>query len=268
MSRSITTEALRTLIQKHVDAYCESTGQQRIWRQPLLCTACVNERFKQLRSMVSWDHLLPNDLLPKAKAVIVFFLPFTKAIAVENHRGRRPAHSWAVAYEVTNRLIEVICQRFKEHLREAGFHSEVTPSTHNFDEKRLISCWSHKHVGYLAGLGRFGVNSQLITPSGCAGRLGSLVTDAPLKDSPLVHSQELCLYKQGKACLICKDRCPVSAVKIDGIDRPVCWQRLKTNLAVSETLAGRQITTHVCGKCQVVVPCSFKVPGRQDRLQG
>jgi epoxyqueuosine reductase QueG len=218
--------------------------------------------------MVARDHLLPNDLLPKAKAVIVFFLPFTKAIAVENHRGRRPAHSWGVAYEVTNRLIEVICQRLREHLREAGYRAEVTPATHNFDEKRLISRWSHKHVGYLAGLGRFGVNAQLITPSGCAGRLGSLVTDAPLQDSPLVHTRELCLYKRGKTCLICKDRCPVGAVTMDGIDRPVCWRRLKTNLSVSETLAGREITTHVCGKCQVVVPCSFKAPGRQDRRLG
>ncbi len=268
MSGSISVEALRTLIQKQVDAYCASTGRQRIWRQPLLCTAVADERFEQLRSMVAGDHLLPDDLLPKAKAVIVFFLPFTKAIAVENHRGRRPAHSWGVAYEVTNRLIEAICHRFREHLRAAGYRAEVTPATHNFDEKRLISRWSHKHVGYLAGLGRFGVNAQLITPSGCAGRLGSLVTDAPLTDSPLVHVKELCLYKQGKTCLICKDRCPASAVTIDGIDRPVCWQRLKTNRAVSETLAEREITTHVCGKCQVVVPCSFKAPGRRDRRQG
>lgn len=263
MRRAMATETLRALVADHVEAYCQASGQRRIWHRPLLCAARADRRFERLRNMVAADHLLPGDLLPGARAVIVFFLPFVKAVAVENHRGRRPACSWAVAYEATNRLIAAVCRRLKDHLSDAGYRAEVTPATHNFDNVRLVSRWSHKHVGYLAGLGRFGVNAQLITPSGCAGRLGSLVTDAPLEESPLVGARDLCLHKQGKKCLICRDRCPVGAVTTDGIDRPVCWERLKSNLVVSETLAGRETTTHVCGKCQVVVPCSFKAPGRQ-----
>ncbi len=136
----------------------------------------------------------------------------------------------------------------------------MTPATHNFDPIKLISRWSHKHLGYIAGLGRFGINAQFITPSGCAGRLGSLVTDAKLGNSPLVREKELCLHKKGYKCLVCVDRCPVSAVSESGITRKLCWERLKSNLLQTESLAGLENTTHVCGKCQVFVPCSLSAP--------
>jgi acyl-CoA dehydrogenase len=71
-----------------------------------------------------------------------------------------------------------------------------------------------------------GINAQLITPSGCAGRLGSLVTDADLGNSPLVQATELCLHKRGAKCLACVKRCPVKAVTETGIQRRRCWQRL------------------------------------------
>ena len=35
---------------------------------------------------------------------------------------------------------------------------------------------------------------------------------------------------------------------------------LHDNTNKTKELAGLEETTHVCGKCQVVVPCSFKIP--------
>jgi epoxyqueuosine reductase len=105
-----------------------------------------------------------------------------------------------------------------------------------------------------------GINAQLITPSGCAGRLGSLVTDADLGNSPLVQATELCLHKRGAKCLACVKRCPVKAVTETGIQRRRCWQRLNANQIHGEQLRGFAASTHVCGKCQVLVPCILKIP--------
>ena len=158
-------------------------------------------------------------------------------------------------------MIKSLCEQIRIFLERAGHASALIPVTHNLDPDKLMARWSHKHLGYIAGLGRFGVNAQLITPSGCAGRLGSLVTDADLGDTPLVTRDELCLHKNGQKCLVCVKRCPVGAVsEITGIDRKKCWTRLKSNRRETKELAGLGQTTTVCGKCQVLLPCSLKIP--------
>ena len=105
----------------------------------------------------------------------------------------------------------------------------LTPATHNFDKERVVSLWSHKHLGHLIGLGRYGTNCQLITPEGCGGRMGSLVTDLELGDHPLVTAEELCLLKAGKTCGKCIKTCPIQILTEDGMDRPHCYARLREN---------------------------------------
>ena len=263
MKKLITPNDLRKIIDDYVTTYPETTGERNIWRGPLLATARADERFDILPRIAAEDHALPQDLLSSAKSVVVFFVPFVKELAIENHKGEIPCRNWGLAYESTNRLIKNLCEHIRQHLEDRGYKTELTPATHNFDHVRLVSRWSHKHLGYLAGLGRFGVNAQFITPSGCAGRLGSLVTDADLGDSPLVEKKELCLHKNGHKCLVCVKRCPVSAVSESGIDRKRCWERLNYNLDQTEELIGLEKTTYVCGKCQVLVPCSLGIPKRK-----
>ena len=112
----------------------------------------------------------------------------------------------------------------------------------------------------IAQLPKILYENQSITPAGCAGRLGSLVTDAELGDNSLIKDKELCLHKNGHECLVCVERCPVGAVSEVGIDRKLCLERLKANLVQTVELAGLENTTHVCGKCQVFVPCSLRAP--------
>ena len=162
-------------------------------------------------------------------------------------------------YNDTNALIGRINQGFEMLLGRYGFNSAVTPPTANFDKVSLMSRWSHKHLGHLAGLGRFGVNAQLITPEGCAGRLGSLVTEADLGDHPLMGDTEPCLYKRGEDCLQCAEACPVKAVTVDGIDRARCYTRIKAAQKAAH-LADLPEYTETCGKCQALLPCSFS-PG-------
>jgi len=258
---SITADDLRELIEKYVADYPEATDEKKIWRTPLLVTAEADARFDILPEIAADDHVLPKDLLSGARSVIVLFIPFVKELARENHKGKIPCRNWGLAYEATNRLINKLCKHIELFLEKSGYQSALVPATHNFDPEKLMARWSHKHLGYIAGLGRFGVNAQFITPSGCAGRLGSLVTDADIGDSPLVMEKELCLHKNGHKCLVCVQRCPIGAVSENiGIDREKCWIRLKSNLSETPEMAGLEETTHVCGKCQVLVPCSFKIP--------
>lgn len=256
-----TAQDLRELIETHVAAAPEMRGDPPLWRTPLLATAAADDRFALLPRIAAPNHVLPADLLSTARSVVVFFVPFAKSVAVKNHKGDTPCRNWAVAYEAANRLINGFCERLRERLADEGHASALIPATHNFDHESLMARWSHKHIGYIAGLGRFGVNAQFITPAGCAGRMGSLVTEAPFPDSPLVTEDELCLHKNGHKCLVCVKRCPVGAVSATtGIDRRRCWERLKENLARLPALAGLSEDTHVCGKCQVLVPCSLKAP--------
>lgn len=261
MARSVTPEELRGFIENYVMDYQKITEEKNLWRSPLLVTAKADSRFDILPQIAADDHVFPKDLLATGRSVIVLFVPFIKDLAKENHKGDIPCRNWGLAYESTNILINDLCGQIKLFLEDAGYKSALVPATHNFDHKKLMARWSHKHLGYIAGLGRFGVNAQFITPSGCTGRLGSLVTEADFEDSPLVMEKELCLHKNGHKCLVCVRRCPIGAVsEKTGIDRKKCWARLQSNLMETQELAGLKETTHVCGKCQVVVPCSFKIP--------
>lgn len=260
MTTSLGMADIRSEVENYVAAYPQKTGEPAIWRTPLVACARADERFGILPKIAADDHTLPGDLLAGAKSVVVFFIPFHKDLAKENHKGDTPCRNWGLAYESTNQLIGRLSEHLKAFLVAGGHATELTPATHNFDEQRLVSRWSHKHLGYITGLGRFGVNGQLITPAGCAGRLGSLVTAADLGDHPLVTEEELCLHKRGGKCQVCTKRCPVEAVSEAGIDRQRCWARLNYNLHETEALAGLDSHTHVCGKCQVLVPCSLKIP--------
>lgn len=230
------------------------------WQSPLVVTATIDSRFERLPQIAAHDHFHPHNLLPTAKSVIVFFIPFKKELVRENKAGDRPCRNWGVAYVQTNDLIDRLSQSIGSMLAADGFKSGLTPATHNFDEARLMARWSHKHLGYLAGMGRFGVHNMLITPQGCAGRLGSLVTEADIGDHALIDSGEACLLKAGKSCGKCVQACPVEALAENGFDRRGCWNRLHENRAMLDYFADLPESTDVCGKCAAMMPCSFFNP--------
>ena len=236
------------------------SGKTGWWRPPLMASTTIDDRFGALPDIAADDHYLPSDLLESATSVIAFFIPFKKALVLENQKGDRPSRNWGLAYVATNDLIGRISRALDDFLATRGFQSGLTPATHNFDEKKLMARWSHKHLAHLAGLGRFGVHHMLITPAGCAGRFGSLVTDADLGNHPLIESETACLMKAGQECGKCIDACPVGAIGPAGFDRRRCWNRLLENKRSLEVLSDLPASTHVCGKCAATMPCSFKNP--------
>lgn len=235
------------------DAAARSTTGTR-WRAPLVRYASAHDpMLAELKRIVRPSHSTPEELLPGAQSVIVWFLPFERPIPKGNAPGRLASIGWADAYVETNALIRAIAQRLADGLAERGHRSAVMPPTHNFDTETLMSDWSHKHVGYVAGMGQFGLHQMLITPAGSAGRLGSLPTTAVLEPTPR-SSQQACLYRLDASCTACVDNCPVGALDLDGsFNRRACWDFCLEN----QDHNGR---ADVCGKCLSVVPCSYVDP--------
>ncbi len=226
------------------------------WKPPLVAYADAHDPlFERLKEVIGPAHLTPRELLPGAETVIVYFLPFRERVARSN-RGAGPAsEDWAIAYIETNELIDTINSQLALALERDGYAVVTVPPTHNFDEERLISNWSHKHAGYIAGLGTFGLHHMLITASGSAGRLGSLVTNARITPTPR-PDHEACLYKHDGSCRACVERCWVGALQEDSFDRHKCYDICLDNARTYAELG----LADVCGKCVSVVPCSFIDP--------
>ena len=260
MANPITVDDLRKLAVTFVDKDPGRLGTDGWWQTPLLTAAPIDERFDQLPQIAAGDHLLPWDLLPTAKSVIVFYIPFKKDLVKANKPGERPCREWGVAYVQTNDLIGRLSQALGDFLNEHGYQSGLTPATHNFDDVKLMARWSHKHLAHLVNLGRFGINHLLITPVGCTGRLGSFVSEAELGDHPLIDTETACLLKAGKECDKCIKACPVAALSENDFDRRNCWNRLNDNRRVLDYFSDLPESTHVCGKCAALVPCSFINP--------
>ncbi len=226
------------------------------WKTPIVGFADAGDPlFSRLKRVVRDSHSLPGDLLPGARTVIAYFLPFDKAIARSNHRGAFSSEAWAVAYIETNRLIAEINERLNRLLEAQGFTGTSLPATHNFDEAQLMSDWSHKHVAYIAGIGSFGRHHMLITDQGCCGRLGSVVTDAAIPATGR-SDRERCLFKHDGSCAKCESRCPVEALGDAPFRRHACYERLLENARRHECHG----LADVCGKCAAIVPCSFVDP--------
>ncbi|MBW1697687.1 MAG: epoxyqueuosine reductase [Deltaproteobacteria bacterium] len=259
-NHSLSIENLRKIAERYVAEEPGRLGAAGFWKSPLLVTASIDERFSSLRQIAAKNHLHPHELLASARSVIVFFIPFKEELVRENQIGDRPCRNWGLAYVQTNDLIGRLARKLSDFLAASGRKSELTPATHNFDEKTLTARWSHKHLAYLAGLGRFGTHHMLITPAGCAGRLGSLVTEAELGAQPIIETDEACLLKAGEQCGQCITACPVNAISDSGFDRKRCWDRLNDNYQTLTCYSDLPETTHVCGKCVAMMPCSFENP--------
>ena len=257
---AISANQLQERISDIVDDEPARIGNTGWWQKPLIATAPIDQRFDVLPDIAAKDHLHPHDLLPTAKSIVVFYIPFTKTLVKENKKGERPCKNWGVAYVQTNNLIEQVSRALEAFFADNGYKSGLTPATHNFDEQKLTARWSHKHLAHLVGLGRFGTHHLLITPAGCTGRLGSLVTEAELSEHSLMKTDEACLLKAGRQCGKCIQACPVQALGEDSFDRQRCWERLNENRDTLNYFADLPETTHVCGKCAAIMPCSFKNP--------
>jgi epoxyqueuosine reductase len=251
---SIRTVELAEFITATVQRLVAEADTLTEYREPLVGFAAANDpRFLDLCRVAEPSHMMPGDLLPGARSVVSFFLPFAPWVVEANTQHREQvAREWAVAYVETNALIGRITACLIEALAERNIRSAAEPATHNFDPLSLVSRWSHKSVAVIAGLGSFGLHQMVITDAGCAGRFGSLVLNAELPVRP-AETKERCLYFHDGSCLECVQRCPVQAIdESEPLGKKRCYQRL---LDVAQGYKDLGLAD-VCGKC-AIGPCSF-----------
>jgi len=245
---------LRNYVIGAVRRLVTEAGTVTAYREPLVGFASADDpRFEALRDTVP-GHRLPQDLLPDARTVIAFFLPFERRVVDANAtHPENVASEWATAYVETNTLICQITTHLIEALAKRRIGAVAEPPTRNFGPVTLTSSWSHKSAAVIAGLGSFGLHHMVITDAGCAGRFGSLIIDAAL---PIAATQtkERCLYRHDGSCRKCIERCPIQALDPDGsLDRKRCYQHLQ---AVSESHVHLGAVS-VCGKC-ALGPCALQ----------
>ncbi|MHB8076068.1 MAG: 4Fe-4S binding protein [Desulfosporosinus fructosivorans] len=231
----------------------EKANTHTQYRKPLVGFASAHDPlFDQMKEIIGPHHLHPTELLTDAQTVISFFLPFAKTIITANRESPGIAREWAVAYLETNTLIATISSTLKRELSAQGINVVTQPATHNFNEQDLTARWSNKSVGFVAGLGTFGINHMLITPSGCGGRFGSTVISAVIPPTPR-PTQENCLYLRNSKCQFCVTNCPTGALTIKGLDKHRCYAQL---LEVDKQFPDLGLCD-VCGKC-AVGPCAYR----------
>ncbi len=226
------------------------------WGVPLVKFAkAADPIFLQLKTAVSPTHVVPQDLLVNARTVVSFFLPFPKSVSFTNTKDHLSSPEWAVSYIETNELIKQLSYHLREVYTGVGEKVVTIPATHNWIEDKLISNWSHRHVAFIAGLGRFGVNNMLITEQGCCGRVGSLITSARIEPD-LRPEEEYCLYRYDGSCKKCVGKCINEALFKDSFDRFKCYDQVLKNVEEHKAIG----YADVCGKCLAAVPCSHTNP--------
>ncbi|SMP51960.1 epoxyqueuosine reductase [Anoxynatronum buryatiense] len=243
---------IREWIQQYVADYPGQKALENCWQSPLTAFAPAEDpRFHHIKNWGQPKHQLPSDLLPEARTVVAYFLPFLPVIPHSNRNGRLASREWGRAYLLTNQLIADLNLFLKDQLEQAGFKAAFAQATHNFDETTLMSVWSHRHVAYLAGLGNFGLNNMLITEKGCCGRVGTLVTSALVTCQPMTPA-ETCLYRYNGSCGLCVQRCVNGSLTLDAFDRHRCYEMCLENASALSSMG----LADVCGKCTVGLPCS------------
>ena len=249
---------LAKVIDEAISTFEDENGIKNFWEPPLLAALSASHPLVPgLKQSVSPSHLLPDELLPGAKSVVVFFIPLANRIIDSNLAGEAASEEWALSYVLTNSLLGFISDEMEKVLAGHGFQAAKIAATHNFDKATLMSRWSHRHLAWIAGLGSFCLNNMLITSKGCCGRFGSLVTDADCGALGIKAASgpqnERCLNKSHGSCGLCQKKCPVGAYGDDGkFDRHKCYEACLKNAEIHKTIG----PADVCGKCLVGLPCS------------
>lgn len=235
-----------------------------LWRRPILKFADgESPEFLRLRQSVLPDHYLPQQILPGAKIVVSYFLPFSRQAAESNRGGRYASPLWAAAYQQSSQLLPLINERLCQALRQRGWRAAVPQDTGYAGPGIYKSRWSQRHIARIGGMGTFGLHNLLITDSGCCGYYSSVVTDLEAPPDRML-TEERCLWRSRGNCGQCRRQCVGGAWDEEG-------RFLRENcLAMCMETADHychgefEQLADACGKCAVGLPCSLGVPGREE----
>jgi len=183
----------------------------------------------------------PGDLLRGARSVVVMAIHLPDA-AFES----APSREYSMSYMVANQELNRIAFRIAKFLQEEGHRAIQVPASPPYDLTHNMGDLSHRHAGYLAGLGVFGKSGLLLSPKfGPRMRLVSVITEAPLTaNGPL--ALDLC-----GDCEKCLRACPPKALKGSGLVDKVACNARHIEIGSELQLADWE---QICGVCIRVCP--------------
>ncbi|MBE5781126.1 MAG: epoxyqueuosine reductase [Clostridiales bacterium] len=223
----------------------------------------------QKEEAVGYQFELPEYWLPGAKTVISFFAPKSQEVREDNGADlEAPSLYWLHARKEGQDYIDAICRKVIELLEGEGykavapsldsrFHAGTIRKNEAGEEYKFpfTSNWSERHVGYICGMGTFGLSKGLITEKGIAGRFGSIITDWVTEPKKREYTG---IYDYCTKCGACVRNCPADAITLEeGKNHPKCAVFLKSERFTPYA------PRYGCGKCQVKVPCEHGIPGRK-----
>lgn len=248
------------------------TGEIRIFDEPLTGFASADDKlFESFKKseVIGPDFFSPPEWLPEARTVVSFFLPFSEVVRTSNRKGtEEPSAEWLYARIEGQEFIGKFMLTLQEHLKEKGIRSCIPSLDERFkisfenartgDEPdfHADSRWSERHAAYACGLGTFGLSRGLITEKGMAGRFASIIISEAIEPSVRNYTG---VYDYCIKCGACVRNCPVNAVSLEhGKNNIRCNEHV-------ERMKNKYSPRYGCGKCQVGVPCEFRIPAMRNK---
>lgn len=253
-------------------------GRGKYWDRPLVGFASGEDPlFKAYKKIIGQFHFTPQEIFRRtfgnqktsqALSVIAWILPHVEEIRVSNREEPKyPSRLWAHARDFGEQFNVKLRNHVVSLLKKKGYQAVspmISPHWKRVRSPRvgLASAWSERHTAYACGLGSFGLSDGFITPKGKAIRVGSVVTNLPLKPSAkkYPHHRANCLYFFNRTCKVCALRCPAGAITAKGHDKDKCQEYSYNTIAPLRAEYGVKITG--CGLCQTKVPCEYEIPKR------
>lgn len=258
----------RNLISADMPCAPEDVGHAMFGRPVLAVGRADDPLWEAMKAPEAVGRLFrtPQEWLPGARSVLSYFVPFTDYVTAGNRGPGWPGAGWICASRWGQQLLTSVCHRLEAYLRRGGYEALGPSAGKDFlsvgkagDDPRTAglsytSNWSERHVGYICGLGTFGLTRALITEKGVAGRLGSVITTLPLAPDRRNYTG---LTAYCTDCGACAARCPAGAVRPGvGKDQDACQAWL-------HRIEQRYPGCHGCGKCMAGVPCEHGIPARR-----
>ncbi|MGE4588479.1 MAG: 4Fe-4S binding protein [Acidaminococcaceae bacterium] len=271
MHKEYLIEAVTDFVRKSPENYIqkeyalsEDVIGTKIYEDPLFAFGSADDEYFSLFKSpdgIGEHFLTPSEWLPSAKTVISFFLPFSEQVKISNGADKVwPSNEWLHARIEGHNFLCKVAFYLQDELKKAGYVSIIPTLDERFQSKAapdgestlsFTSNWSERHVGFACGLGTFGLSKGLITKKGMAGRIGSLVTDLQLSATEREYKD---LYEYCSKCGACIRQCPVNAISKEyGKKHLICSSFL-------DKIREKYQPRYGCGKCQVKVPCSSRIP--------
>jgi epoxyqueuosine reductase len=276
------TESPEGFIENAITKFVEESPANRrkfdrgkYWDVPLVGFASGDDPlFKQYKKIIGKFHLTPQELFDLTfgktsgqLSVISWVLPASEDIRKSNRKETRyPSLLWAHARNFGEQFNVKLRNHLVSLLEKKGYRAVAPMNSSHFRRLKSpkvgwASNWSERHAAYACGLGAFGLSDGLITAKGKAMRLGSVITNLPLKPSEKIYPdpQANCLYYFNKTCKVCASRCPAGAITVKGHDKNKCAGYVH-GVAFQDKKEEYGVEIAGCGLCQTKVPCEFGIP--------